>query len=160
MVTGSVSYADYLAAYRLHRHRVATAMNWLMVGLTVVGALTLLGGYRWWGIVISCTSVGGLIGEFVQARIFLPWKVKKLYGQHKGIAEPITYEWDSQRLLAKGETGHGEYKWKDYAKVKEDDKVVLFYITDYLWHVVPKAWFNEPAELEEFRGYAGLARET
>jgi YcxB-like protein len=81
------------------------------------------------------------------------------YAQYKGIRSPITYQWDSERLRAQSATGSGERKWTDYAKVREDDKVLFLYITDYLFEVVPKPWFTDAEKLEEFRRYAAAGRE-
>jgi hypothetical protein len=160
VVTGIVSYSDYLAAHHLHRHRIAMGMNWLTVMVAIVGAVVIFTGSSKWGIIILGAGIGGLIGEFVQAHVFLPWKVRRLYAQDKGIASPITYEWDSERLRGQSAMGRGERKWKDYAKIREDDKILLLYITDYVFEVVPKAWFTEAEKLEEFQRYAAAGRET
>ena len=129
-------------------------MNWLMVATGVVGLTMILAGNFRWGIIVLGTSIGGLVGEFMQSHVFLPHKVKKLYAQYKGITSPITYEWDAERLIGSSERGHGEKQWKDYAKVRENNRVFLLYITDYLFEVVPKEWFSESEKLEEFRKFA------
>lgn len=154
MLTGVVSYSDYLAAHRLHRHKAAVVMNWLMVVVAIVGPATIFLGNWKWGIIILCGGIGGLAGEFFQAHFFLPRKVKKLYAQYKGIASPVTYEWDAERLIGRSEMGRGERQWKDYSNVKENDRVLLLYITDHLFEVIPKQWFREPMKLEEFRKFA------
>ena len=159
MITGIVSQYDYLAAHLLHRRKAAIVMQWLMVPVGLIGLFTILAGNWKWGGIILCGGIGGLVGELVQTRVFLPRKVKKLYAQYKGIASPITFEWDATRLIGRSEKGRGERQWKDYAKVKEDDRVFLLYITDHLFEVVPKGWFSEPDKLQEFRTYAQAGRE-
>jgi YcxB-like protein len=160
MISGIVTYSDYLAASRLHRCRTAIAINWITIFLAIIGIVLLFEGYRKWGINLLGAGIGGFVGEFVQTHVLLPRKVKHLYAQYKGITTPIIYEWDADLLRGQSSTGRGERSWKDFAKVREDDNVLLLYITDELYEVVPKSWFNEAAKLEDFRGYAKAGRTT
>ena len=135
-------------------------MVWLALAGGLVGLVTIFVENQRWGIIILCAGIGALVGESLQTYIFLPRKVKKLYAQYKGIALPITLQWDAMRLIGQSETGRGERQWKDYAKVKENDLVFLLYITDYLFEVIPKGWFSEPQMLQEFTTYARAGRES
>ena len=138
MITGIVTYLDYLAASRLHRRRTAITINWITVLLAIIGIVLLFEGNRKGGIYILGAGVGGFVGEFVQAHILLPRKIRRLYDQYKGITTPLTYEWDSNSIRGQSVTGRGERAWKDFAKFKEDGNVLLLYITDELYEVVPK----------------------
>lgn len=162
MVTGIVTYLDYFAAYRLYRRRTAIMMNWITILAAIAGLVVILAGagYWRWGIYLMGAGIGGFIGEFVQAHFLLPRKVKQLYAQYKGITTPIVCEWDSELLRVKSSMGKGERSWNDFAKVEEDDKVLLLYITDALFEVVPKSWFKDAWKLEDFRKYATAGRDV
>jgi hypothetical protein len=160
VVTGIVSYSDYLAAHLLHRRPIVVVLNWLTATVAIVGVVVIFAASFKWGIILLGAGLGGLAGEQIQARVFLPRKVRHLYAQYKGITLPVTYEWDSGRLRGQSAMGHAERKWTDYVKVREDDKVLILYITDYMFEVVPKGWFTDAEKLEEFRRYAAAGRET
>jgi YcxB-like protein len=159
-VTGIVTYSDYFAAYRLYRRRTAIMMNWITLLAAIVGLVVILAGYRSWGIYLMGAGIGGLLGEFIQARFLLPRKVKQLYAQYKGITAPIVYEWDSELFRAQNSMGKSERSWKDFVKIKEDDKVLLLYITDDLFQIVPKSWLKDAWKLEDFRRHATAGREV
>lgn len=57
MVTGSVSYPDYFAAYRLHRRRTATIINGSMTATTFIGASIVLTGSLQIGLMMVGISV-------------------------------------------------------------------------------------------------------
>jgi MFS family permease len=134
-------------------------MNWITILAAIFGLIMIFIGSWRWGIYLLGAGIGGFVGEFVQAHVLLPRKVKHLYAQYKGITTPITYEWDSDLIRGQSSTGKGERSWKDFAKVKDDDEVLLLYITDNLYEVVPKSWFKEAEKLEDFRRYAAAGRD-
>ena len=156
MITGLVTVEDYLAAYRLSRKRVVWWLNIAMLVLAVAGLILLFTQVRSWGVIALCTGLGGLVGEFVQLHFFLPRKVKRLHKQLK-LTGHITYSWDAEILEVNSAAGHGRRKWKDYVALKEDGCVFLLYITDHLFEVVPKSWFRDASQLEEFRTHARVA---
>jgi hypothetical protein len=160
MISGVVTEQDYVDAHVLHRRPVAVAVNWTMAVILVVGLILLLFGIRMWGLMLSIGGIGGFIGEAIQAHLYIPAKVKKLYAQFKGIDTPITYRWNSSALTVQSERGGGERKWSDFLKLKENDRLFLLYSTDLLFEIVPKTWFANPAQMDEFRVSAKGKRET
>jgi hypothetical protein len=160
MVSGVVSEQDYVDAHGLHRRPVAIAVNGTMAAILVVGVALLLAGAKQWGLILWIGGIGGFIGEAIQARLYLPARVRKLYSQFRGIDAPVTYRWNSSTLSVQSRRGAGERAWSDILKVREDDRLFLLYATDHLFEVVPKAWFASPDQVAEFRALAKGQHET
>ena len=78
----------------------------------------------------------------------------------QGIETPITYNWDAETVSVQSSRGTGQRRWNDLRKVKENDRLVLLYTTDVLFEVVPKGWFSNAAQLDQFRAYAHGRSET
>lgn len=154
MITASLTVEDYIAAHRLFYRRVRTQFYRASALTLFIGLLFALKESGNWPQIVIWAGVGGLIGNWWEDRFGLPQKVEKLYGQFKGISEPLTFSWDSEHIEGQSTEGHGKRKWTDYVRFREDETVFLLYITDHLWHVYPKRWFGNPSQLEEFRKYA------
>jgi YcxB-like protein len=154
MITGTISASDYLDAQRLHRAR---AVHWIFVlcGVSIaVGIAVAVFYQRRLGIIFSCAGVGGLITEVILSSFFLPRNARRLHRQQRDFASPFTYSWDDEFLEGKSVSGQSKRKWRDYAKYKEDEKVFLVYHADNLFEVLPKNWFRDQAQIDEFRSFA------
>jgi hypothetical protein len=159
MITATLSVDDYISAHRLDKSRVRTIVYLVALAVLIVGVALAIAGVKW-AVIVICTGGGGLLGQWWDDRVGLPNKVRKLYGQFKGISDPLTFSWDAETIEGRGADGHGRRKWRDYVRFKENDDVFLLYLTDTLWHVFPKRWFIDAGQLEEFRTYASRAGET
>jgi hypothetical protein len=79
MITGQVTEQEYVSAHRLHRRRMVAALNLAMIVAAALGIALAFTASRKWGMVLLFGGIGGLFGEFVQDRIFLPSKLRRLY---------------------------------------------------------------------------------
>lgn len=157
MITATVSVDDYINAHQLHA-RSAMKKWFLVSALTaVVGAVLMSLRVQFWGWVLLGGGLGSLLGTWWDVRARIPAKVRKLYGQYKDIAEPTQITWDGEYLKGRNVNGESRRKWRDYVRLKEDDKVFLLYVTDQIWQVIPKRCFAGEAEIDEFRKHASLA---
>ncbi len=156
MITGKVSQADYLSAIRLHRATLQRLYYIIGIAAVGVGGITYLYGYIF-GLVLIGAGVGGVIGEFVTSVVYWPWKARHLHNQQKDLASTITYEWDSTFLSAKSDSGQSKREWKNYNRYKEDGRVFLLYLSDHLFEVFPKHWFQNEEQIASFRELANLA---
>jgi hypothetical protein len=160
MITGVVSEQDYVEAQRVHRQRLAAQLNWSLAVVAACGVALAVAGVKPWGLIAAIAGLGGLIGEAIQARLYIPAQARKHYHQFKGIEAPITYRWNSETISVQSERGAGERKWNDILKVRESEHVFLLYTTDVLFEVVPKRWFENAEQALEFGTLAKGRRET
>jgi hypothetical protein len=160
MITGSISASDYLNAQRLHRAK-SVRRYYIISGIAIaVGVAAYFLYQQNLGIIIACAGIGGVIGELAISLLYLPWKVRHIHHQQKDFASPFTYTWDSEFLEAKGISGQSKRQWCHYAKCKENEKLFLLYHSDVLFEMLPKAWFQDQTQIDEFRNLAHRAGKT
>jgi hypothetical protein len=159
-ITGFISVADYLAAQRLHRKRAAMVCYGIAVAAVVCGVM-------WWyftadrsAFLLLCAGLGGFAGELTMSLIYLPWKVRRLHKQQKDLACTFTYTWDENVLRARAENGQSIRPWTHYFKLKANKDVLLLYHADNLFEMFPTRWFEDAAEMKEFRNLAANATAT
>jgi hypothetical protein len=153
MIIATVTVDDYIAAHRLHLERRIRLLYVAWAVLVVAGIAAALAGQKFWAPVLILCGLGGLLGQWWDDRVGLPKKVRKLYDQYEGIGDPTEITWTPELVEARAPSGQGARKWKNYVRVKENDRVILLYITDQLWQVFPKSCFTD-VQLKEFRGHA------
>lgn len=154
MINGMISAADFVQAQHLHRKSGARRVNMAAAALAACGAAATVAGVGDFGWIALCGGVGGLIGEFVNAHLLMPRKVRKLHAQQKSFAEQITYAWDTEFISCQTRSGSARRPWSHYLKVKEDEHVFLLYHADNLFEMFPKPWFPNAETLEDFRKLA------
>src|SRR5205823_14599333 len=98
MITGQVTEQEYISAHQLHRRRLVSVLNRAMVVAVLAGLLLTVAVSRRWGMVLVFGGLGGLFGEFVQGRVFLPSKLRRLYAQVRGRTD-VSYAWDDEHLF-------------------------------------------------------------
>jgi YcxB-like protein len=147
--------ADHLAAQRLHTRW--TRRQLLAHGcVVVVGALFLLVPSReHWTFIVGSGLIGGAIGgglgrELVR-RLWLPYRARRLFAQHKALHKPIEFEWDHEALSCRTESESGRTPWLDYARRREDRRVILLYPSDVIFQVIPRRCFTDAAQEQSFR---------
>lgn len=146
---------DHLAAQRLHTRW--TRRQLLAYASTVVGgALLLLMPMRgFWTNVVGCAliggAIGGALGREVTRWVWLPYRARRLFAQHKALHKPIEFEWDDEALSCRTESASGRTPWADYARRREDRHVILLYPSDALFQVVPRRCFADVAQERSFR---------
>jgi len=159
MITGVVSEQDFVEAQRIHRHRTAVWINAVLIAIALAGVVLLAAGTKKWGLIVAMGGIGGLIGEAIQARLYIPAQARKHYRQFKGIDAPITYRWSADTICVETNRGAGERSWSDFQRVRESNQLILLYTTDALFEVVPKRWFRDEKQAAEFSTLAnGTAR--
>jgi hypothetical protein len=159
MVIATVTVDDYIAAHRLHHRRRTKILYLVWVAVLTIGIVIAFFSGRMWAPIIILGGLGALLGQWWDDRIGLPNKVRKLYGQFKGISEPREISWTPEFVESRSPNGQGKRKWSDYVRFRENDEVLLLYITDQLWEAFPKRCFDG-TQLGEFRMHAMAAGET
>lgn len=147
--------ADHLAAQRVHT-RWTRRQVLVHVAVIAVGALLLLVPSRaHWTVIAGSALLGGAIGGALWREImrwlWLPYRARRLFAQHKALHKPIEFEWDHEALSLRTESAIGRTPWSDYAHRREDGRVVLLYLSDVVFHVIPRRCFTDAAQEQSFR---------
>lgn len=95
--------------------------------------------------------LGGLVALAAAWALYLRWTARRSFRQSKLVRDAAELSWDDSRLTTRSESGHSAIAWSDYVKWKENDQLYLVYISDHLYHVVPKRAFGTPELEASFR---------
>lgn len=162
MLTVKLEEADYVAATALHlrsSRRFAVAFWLVMLGLAVVaiwlwffgrglfsdGQLAgLIGG-----------SIGGVLGGVLASlgvrSLYVPWKAKRVFRQQRSLQLPFELSWTDEGLFSRNEQGSYNTLWSDFVRWKENDRLFLLYVSDVMFHILPKRVFPNAEALSSFR---------
>lgn len=91
MITGKVSEEDYLGAQYLHLRKKLVRQRITLAVFVIAGALIVLGGHFFAGIVLIGAGGGGLIGRFIDLKLLLPRRLRRLYRQHASFRSELSY---------------------------------------------------------------------
>jgi hypothetical protein len=154
MITGTITASDYLDAQRLHGERLRRWYRYVCAALAVVGIAFVVFGLRRPGVTLVLVGIVGLVVEYLVWTFYLPRKIRHLHLQQKDFASPFTYWWDAEFIEAKSDSGQSKRKWRNYAKFKESETIFLLYHADNMFEALPKKWFRDQAQIDEFRQFA------
>jgi hypothetical protein len=157
MISGTLTQEHHLHALRLHRRKTVKVLVGVLLACAVIGVVALATDHLFSGLILVCGGVGGAISAFAQSRLTLPRQVAKIHRQQASLHAHYTYSWDEEWLSVASEHVQAKRRWSDYAKVRENEEVLLLYHSDVMFEVLPKAWFNGQAQMDEFRRLASRA---
>ena len=157
MITGQVSVDEFISAHHLHRKKSVLVADTIAVLVFITGVIVFFTTSKHWGMILVEAGIGGLIGEFVQRLVFVPWKLRRLYAQVKNRSD-VSYSWNDEKIFLSSQRGNVERLWDDYTKAKENDEVILLYYNDALFEILSKCWFRERRQMDEFRRHAQLGQ--
>ena len=147
---GTLTEQDLAAAQWLHIKPRPT--------YAVVGVL-LLAGAVWalWHSFSSSTMRGNgwlLAGSLAALAGFALWlriKTGRMYRQHRAMHREVRLEPVETGLIGETETGSGTTPWGDFLKWKEGKGLFLLYISDEMFHIIPKRFFQSEGDIPLFR---------
>lgn len=150
-----IEASDHLAAQRLHT-RWTRRQLLAHAAVVVVGASLMLAPLPMpWAFIVGAAliggAVGGAIGREITRWIWLPRRSRHLFHQNKAMQRPYAFEWDRDTLLCSSDAGSHRQPWGDLVRWREDERVLLIYITDALFFVVPRRSFTDAAVERSFR---------
>lgn len=154
MISGSISYKNYLDSLRFHRQRAVKRLMIVLATLAVAGMIGVAAGYSLAGLILVGASIGGVIGEFLEYRFLLPRRANKIYRQQVALRANYIYYWDKEWLSFSSDRAQGKRLWSDYTRILENDELLLLYHSDVMFEIFPKAWFTSPEQANEFRALA------
>jgi uncharacterized membrane protein len=151
-VNGTFELADVKAANALHARagRLATWLGYLIEGglvliLLVAIVLAFLGSAPWWYVLYPAF----ILGFMVLFRFYIrPSQIARSYNQHKELSSPFEMELTEAGYSIKNSYGSSTMPWKDFAKWKEDQQMILLYRTDAMFNMIPKRLLPEEGQVQ------------
>jgi hypothetical protein len=147
---GTPTATDLVAAQWLH---IKPRPAYAIVGIALLVCAT-------WGIwysfsVPSLRGNGwllvGSVGLIAVLAVWTRYKAIRTYGQIRALQRAIRLEPTEAGLLSESETGRGTTPWSDFLKWTEGNGLFLLYISDDMFHIVPKRFFSSKEDIAEFR---------
>lgn len=105
MISGVLSFGDYLAAQRLHQQPYLRRQVIILVVLALAGLLTVWAGYLYPGLVLFGAGTGGLIGLTFLHKFTAPGRHFRIYLQQASLRKNYTYSWDQTGIHIVWDTG-------------------------------------------------------
>jgi hypothetical protein len=145
-VYGKFELEDIKAAQALHA-RAGKTIQWilyiLMAGVLITGVWSVMsesrGGFDWSLMVFPLVLAGVFALSWFVLR---PIQVKRLYTQNKELSSQFEMTLAEMGYAITNSYGSAVIPWKDYAKWKADDKIILLYRSDNMFNMVPKRLLN------------------
>jgi hypothetical protein len=147
---GTLSARDVLAAQWLH---IKPRPTYTVVGIVLLAAAVWA---LWFSFSIPDLYGNGwlLIGSlaFIAALgLWLPYSTVRTYRQRRGMQRQLRMVPSDAGLLAENETGQATVPWSDFLKWKEGNRAFLLYVSDDMFHVVPRHFFQSETDVAAFR---------
>ena len=155
--------SDVVAAQALHVRPSRLQQLWYVALLTLLGVLLgfvfarSAGGVSYLVMLAAAgTAVGvGIVvimALLIAVRLlYLPWMARRMYRQQKLLRDPADLEWDDRGITFRSAAAHSTIAWEDYVKWKENDRLLLVYLADRLFQIIPKRVFASSADEQDFR---------
>ena len=148
-VSGVFQPSDYVRAQYLH---IRPRPLYKILG-SIVAALFL------WAAWLALTSddFGGfdilflvtIVAFILNFTLYIPWKTKLVYRQQKALQRKLTFKFDDTGAEVSHENGQSTLPWSDYLKWKKNDHLILIYLSDCVYHMLPRRMFVDQTEFEK-----------
>ncbi len=158
-INAQLTWTDYLNAQRLHMRpgTLGGIMRYVLIGFFVLmvvagmASAVIAGGWaQSWPFLIPILLL--LVAIPLYLYIFLPRRVRRLFEQHKELGAPIEHEITPEGLLMTSQYGNSNRPWNIFRKWKENKDLLLLYITDLQFIMIPKRFFAAE-QLTALHGY-------
>ena len=151
-ISGQLAWIDYLKAQHLHLRpsRMGQIIQYALIGVFIVAVGFMVFAYpgtdlKWfWAILGYILFVAVLVALYYY--VFFPRHVRQLFEQSKELAAPMEHEITPTGLITTSAYGCSERPWGIFRKWKEDKDLLMLYITDGQFIMIPKR-FGTPEQL-------------
>lgn len=90
-----------------------------------------------------------LIALILNFTVYVPWKTRRIYGQQKALQRELTFKFDESGALITTENGQTTMPWSDYLRWKQNNHLMLIYLSDCMYHMLPRRLFVDPDGFEK-----------
>lgn len=147
-VRGVYEPSDYVRAQYLH---IRPRPLYKVLG-TIVFALFL------WAAWLSVTSddfgtfdvffLLFIVALILNFTVYIPWNTRRVYRQQKALQRELSFGFDDAGVSISNENGQSMTPWSDYLKWKQNDQIILLYLSDCMYHMLPRRMFADSAGFE------------
>ena len=151
---GRIAVEDLMAAQWIHvrPRRFLAVIGILLLGLTVFIMAASFVGHRQSLTDPTAWILPGILAYLAfTAFVWVPRKIRRSYSQRKDFQHEISMVVTSTGVESRTEQGYSVKPWTDFLKWKEGKNVFLLYVSDHLFHVVPKRFFAAHEDIDAFR---------
>ena len=148
-VKGIIQPSDYVSAQYLHmRPRPIYKVLGAFISVLVLWAawIAITDEDRRAFDLLYPTLVIAMILNFA---VYLPWKTRRIYGQQKALQRELTFRFDENGALITTENGQTATPWSDYLRWKQNNHLILIYLSDCMYHMLPRRLFLDPDGFEK-----------
>ncbi len=161
-VTYALTFEEVLAAYRVAANR----RTWPTVAAGAVASCLLVGGLSLeftapaneWVYIAVRAFLGALLWPWLWQKLVLPRKVKRLFAQQAALRSETTKSWRDEGLTWTSARASGRNDWSDYIRCLESPDILLFYLSDVMYQIMPKRALTE-ANMASLRPYLILIQQ-
>ena len=82
---------------------------------------------------------------------FHPRRIKKIFRQQKSLQSLHSYTAMDEEVFIKSPTSEEKLPWDHFTKWKEGKNLFVLYLSDVMFHIIPKRSFAAPEEIIQFR---------
>lgn len=131
------------SAFREKRTLIRMALLWL-IAMAAFIAFFSAAGMPWpelrgnllpVALVIVATILGFGLGLPLALS---PLVIRRRFKQDKLVRKPVSAGWDEEAYEAEQPGVHNRIPWSDYMKIREDQHLFLFFMSDYNYQILPK----------------------
>jgi hypothetical protein len=84
--------------------------------------------------------------------LIVPTRAGLTYRRQKALQRPYDVGWNANGVAIDNEFSNGVTPWSDYRKWRESKGLFLLYLSDRLFHLLPKRAFANEDAVATFRG--------
>lgn len=139
-----LSPQDYIHAQQLHL-RPRPILKWLGIGLILVAVLACfqvgLHGER--RLATPLVIAAALVYLAVMFGVVMPIRTRRIFRQQKTLQAPFEIELTDDAFQGSSVHGSLQLPWKDFHKYKQNERLILLYQSDALFHMLARRWFTD-----------------
>lgn len=90
-----------------------------------------------------------IVAFILNFTVYIPWKTRRVYRQQKALQRGLSFKFDDAGASISNENGHSTSPWSDYLKWKQNDHLILIYLSDCMYHMLPRRMFVDPGGFEK-----------
>ena len=130
------------------------------IGMTGLAIVALFCWALWFGLSDGATHdppwmrfglLGVAIYLVVTFGIWLPYRTRRTFRQRKDLQRACSFVATREGLQFASDSVQGIKPWSDYLKWREGRAVLLLYVSDAQYQIIPKRFFEANEALSEFR---------